>query len=47
MGWTDNAIIAGAWLGGAGGVKAYAFHGKDRSDGYESVGSRMKKFNYA
>lgn len=47
MGWTDNAIIAGAWLGGPGGVKAYAFQGKDRSDGYDSVGKRMKRFNYA
>lgn len=47
MGWTDNAIIAGAWLGGPGGVRAFAFQGKDRSDGATTVGQRMKQFNYA
>jgi len=26
MGWTDNAIIAGCWLGGPGGVRAFAFN---------------------
>ena len=47
MGWTDNAIIAGAWLGGPGGVRAFAFQGKDRSDGATTVGQRMRQFNYA
>lgn len=46
MGWTDNAIIAGCWAGGPGGVKAYAFRNQDRSDGATTVGTRMKLFNY-
>lgn len=46
MGWTDNAIIAGCWLGGAKGVKAFAFNNKDRSDGWTTVGKRMRQFNY-
>jgi len=25
MGYSDSAIIAGSWLGGPGGVKAFAF----------------------
>ena len=46
MGWTDNAIIAGCWLGGPGGVKAFAFKNQNRSDGATTVGARMKLFNY-
>ena len=46
MGWTDNAIIAGCWLGGPGGVRAFAFNNQNRSDGATSVGARMKLFNY-
>lgn len=46
MGWTDNAIIAGCWLGGPGGVRAYAFNNSNRSDGATTVGARMKAFNY-
>lgn len=46
MGWTDNAIIAGCWLGGPGGVRAFAFNNDNRSDGATTVGSRMKAFNY-
>jgi len=46
MGWTDNAIIAGCWLGGPGGVRAYAFNNNNRSDGATTVGARMKAFNY-
>ena len=46
LGWTDNAIIAGAWLGGPGGVRAFAFNNQNRSDGATTVGERMKKFNY-
>lgn len=46
MGWTDNAIIAGCWLGGPGGVRAYAFKNQNRSDGATTVGARMKLFNY-
>ena len=46
LGWTDNAIIAGAWLGGPGNVIKFAFRGIDSSDGNDSVGSRMRRFNY-
>lgn len=46
LGWTDNAILAGAWLGGPKNVMRYAFRGIDTSDGADSVGKRMKKFNY-
>ena len=46
LGWTDNAILAGAWLGGPGNVIRYATRGIDASDGTDSVGKRMKKFNY-
>lgn len=46
LGWTDNAILAGCWLGGAGGVKNLAFKGIDASDGNDTVGKRMRQFNY-
>lgn len=46
LGWTDNAIIAGAWLGGPGGVLKYAFRNIDSSDGSDTVGKRMRLFNY-
>lgn len=46
LGWTDNAILAGCWLGGPGNVKKLAFRGIDSSDGTDTVGKRMKKFNY-
>lgn len=46
LGWTDNAIIAGCWLGGPGGVRRFAFRNIDSSDGADTVGKRMKKFNY-
>ena len=46
LGWTDNAILAGCWLGGPGGVKRLAFKGIDASDGSDTIGKRMKKFNY-
>lgn len=46
LGWTDNAIIAGAWLGGPGGVLKYAFRNIDSSDGSDTVGKRMRQFNY-
>ena len=46
MGWTDNAIIAGAWLGGPGGVRAYVFGNNDRNDGATSISKRMKQFNF-
>ena len=46
MGWTDNAIIAGAWLGGPGGVRAYVFNNNDRNDGATSISKRMKQFNF-
>jgi hypothetical protein len=32
MGYSDSAIIAGAWLGGPGGVRAYAFKNQNRRD---------------
>jgi len=38
--------LAGAWLGGPGNVIRYATRGIDASDGTDSVGKRMKKFNY-
>lgn len=47
MGWTDNAIIAGAWLGGPGGVRAYVFNNNDRDDGATSMSKRMKQFNFS
>lgn len=47
MGWTDNAIIAGAWLGGPGGVRAYVFNNNDRDDGTTSMSKRMKQFNFS
>lgn len=46
LGWTDNAILAGCWLGGPNGVKKLAFKGIDSSDGSDTIGKRMKKFNY-
>ena len=46
LGWTDNAILAGCWLGGPRGVKRLAFKGIDASDGSDTIGKRMKKFNY-
>lgn len=46
MGWTDNAIIAGSWLGGPGGVRAYVFNKSDRDDGATSISKRMKQFNF-
>lgn len=46
LGWTDNAILAGCWLGGAQGVKNLAFKGIDASDGVDKVSKRMKLFNY-
>ena len=45
-GWTDNAIIAGAWLGGPGGVRSYVFNNSDRDDGFVSISQRMKQFNF-
>jgi hypothetical protein len=46
MGWTDNAIIAGSWLGGPGGVRSYVFNNSDRDDGATSISKRMKQFNF-
>ena len=46
LGWTDNAILAGCWLGGPGGVKNLAFKGIDASDGSDTVSRRMRQFNY-
>lgn len=53
LGYTDDAIVAGAWLGGVGGVSAFLNKGIDRSDKHWSksgkvgttVGTRMKEFN--
>lgn len=46
MGYSDSAIIAGAWLGGPGGVRAYAFRGIDRKDANGTgVSKYMKMFN--
>lgn len=46
MGYSDSAIIAGAWLGGPGGVRAFAFKNQNRRDANGTgVGDYMKKFN--
>lgn len=51
-GYSDDAIIAGAWVGGPGGVKRFINRKGDPSDshwyngsGGTSVGKRMKEFN--
>lgn len=53
LGYTRNAMLAGAWLGGVGGVRNYIKGIKDASDGHhyadgqgESVSKRMSSFNY-
>lgn len=53
LGLSDSALLAGAWAGGAGGVKAFLHKNEDRSDKYWSkdgktgttVFERMKLFN--
>ena len=46
MGYSDSAIIAGAWLGGPGGVRAFAFNNNNRKDVHgTSVGKYMQMFN--
>lgn len=46
MGYSDSAIIAGAWLGGPGGVRAFAFSNNNRKDVHgTSVGKYMQMFN--
>ena len=53
LGYSDDAIVAGAWLGGVGGVSTFLNKGIDRSDKHWSksgkvgttVGTRMKQFN--
>ena len=46
MGYSDSAIIGGAWLGGPGGVRAFAFGNQDRKDvNGTSVGRYMQMFN--
>lgn len=46
MGYSDSAIIAGCWLGGAGGVKNFAFRNKNSKDVHgTSVGKYMQMFN--
>lgn len=46
MGYSDSAIIAGAWLGGPGGVRAFAFKNQDRKDANGTgVGRYMQMFN--
>lgn len=51
-GYSDDALVAGAWLGGPGGVKKYLKGLGDPSDSHwykngkgTSVGIRMKEFN--
>lgn len=51
-GFSDDAMAAGAWLGGAGGVKKFIQGSSDPSDshwyggkGGTTVGTRMKQFN--
>lgn len=45
QGYSDDAIAAGAWLGGVGGLKRYINGQGNPSDGADSVGKRMKDFN--
>lgn len=46
MGYSDSAIIAGSWLGGPGGVKAFAFKNQNRRDANGTgVGDYMQMFN--
>lgn len=46
MGYSDSAIIAGAWLGGPGGVRAYAFKNQNRKDANGTgVAQYMQQFN--
>lgn len=46
MGYSDSAIIAGAWLGGPGGVRAFAFGNQNRRDANGTgVGDYMQMFN--
>lgn len=46
LGWSDNAIIGGCWLGGPGGVRKLIFRNIDSKDvSGTSVSSRMKMFN--
>ena len=46
MGYSDSAIIAGAWLGGPGGVRAFAFRNQNRRDtNGTGVGDYMQMFN--
>lgn len=51
MGYSDDAIVAGAWLGGAGGVRNFILNNRDASDshwyggkGGTSISKRMKAF---
>ena len=46
MGYSDSAIIAGAWLGGPGGVRDFAFKNQNRRDANGTgVGDYMQMFN--
>lgn len=46
MGYSDSAIIGGAWLGGVGGVRAFAFKNQNRRDANGTgVGDYMQMFN--
>lgn len=46
MGYSDSAIIGGAWLGGTDGVRAFAFRNQNRRDANGTgVGDYMQMFN--
>lgn len=46
LGYSDSAIIAGAWLGGAQGVRRFAFRNQDSKDVHGTgVGKYMQMFN--
>lgn len=46
MGYTDSALIAGAWLAGAGGVKKFLHKNQNSSDTHgTNVKQRMGMFN--
>ena len=46
LGWTDNGIIGGCWLGGPDSVRKFAFRNIDSKDASgDSVAQRMKIFN--
>lgn len=53
LGYSENALLAGAWLGGVGGVRNFLYKGVNASDGHrykdgkgDNIEARMKLFNF-